>query len=181
MAGETGWSKNGSGKSRRSSSRAWIPPRFSRCRNIHRAGFSEKRPGRVLPTITEMRFIACSSPPGMRHVFANPIGSSRTGLRPLGPGGQAPTGANKVAGVSVRVAFQIVLMFRFCHPEFARWFDSGDDFPGPQSRGVEIRYRLLHDLPLLIAGIENRRTIAGSDIVPLAIPGRGIVDLEEEL
>src|SRR5215470_9973193 len=61
MAGETGWSKNGSGKSRRSSSRAWIPARCSRCRKIHRAGFSEKRPGRVLPTITEMTFIACSS------------------------------------------------------------------------------------------------------------------------
>src|SRR5215475_12112316 len=72
-------------------------------------------------------------------------------------------------------------MFRFCHPELARWFDRGDDFSGPQSRGADIRYRLLRHLPLLIAGIENRRTIAGSDIIPLAIPGRGIVYLEEEL
>src|SRR6516164_3501190 len=60
--------------------------------------------------------------PGVRHVFANPIGSSRTGLRPLRPEGEAPAGANKVAGISVRDAFQIVLMLRFCHPELARWF-----------------------------------------------------------
>ena len=54
MAGDTGWSKNGIGKSRRSSSRASTPPRFFRCCSIHRAGFSENRPCRVLPTITEM-------------------------------------------------------------------------------------------------------------------------------
>src|SRR6267378_8176327 len=42
------------GKSRRSRSRASTSPRFFRCCNIHFAGFSEKRPSRVLPTITEM-------------------------------------------------------------------------------------------------------------------------------
>src|SRR6266446_2701965 len=54
MAGDIGWSKNGIGKSRRSSSRASTPLRFFRCCSIHRAGFSENRPCRVLPTITEM-------------------------------------------------------------------------------------------------------------------------------
>src|SRR5258705_13634286 len=54
MAGGIGWSKNGMGKSRRSRSRASTPSRFFRCCKIHRAGFSEKRPSRVLPTMTEM-------------------------------------------------------------------------------------------------------------------------------
>src|SRR5882672_3786376 len=54
MAGDTGWSKNGIGKSRRSSSRASTPRRFFKCCSIHCAGFSENRPCRVLPTITEM-------------------------------------------------------------------------------------------------------------------------------
>src|SRR3954453_11346142 len=54
MAGGTGWSKNGIGKLRRSRSRASTPSRFLRCRKIQCAGFSEKRPSRVLPTMTEM-------------------------------------------------------------------------------------------------------------------------------
>src|SRR5712672_1468276 len=54
MAGVAGWSKNGIGKSRRSSSRASTPARFFRCCRIQFAGFSEKRPSRVLPTMTEM-------------------------------------------------------------------------------------------------------------------------------
>src|ERR1700674_6082309 len=54
MAGVAGWSKNGIGKSRRSSNRASTPSRFFRCCRIHCAGFSEKRPSRVLPTMTEM-------------------------------------------------------------------------------------------------------------------------------
>src|ERR1700730_796012 len=54
MAGGAGWSKNGIGKSRRSRSRASTPSRFFRCWKIHFAGFSEKRPSRVLPIMTEM-------------------------------------------------------------------------------------------------------------------------------
>src|SRR5580693_4070827 len=54
MAGGAGWSKNGIGKSRRSRSRASTPARFLRCCKIHFAGFSDKRPWRVLPTMTEM-------------------------------------------------------------------------------------------------------------------------------
>jgi hypothetical protein len=46
------------GKSRRSSSRASTSsPAAKRCK-IYCAGFSEKRPSRVLPTITEMAVIA---------------------------------------------------------------------------------------------------------------------------
>src|SRR6266478_7411699 len=55
-----GWSKKGIGKSRRSSSRASIPSRFWRCWRIHCAGFSENRPWRVLPTITEIVVISFS-------------------------------------------------------------------------------------------------------------------------
>src|SRR5580700_8416764 len=54
MAGGMGWSKKGIGKSLRSSSRASTLPRFLSWWKIHCAGFSEKRPWRVLPTITEM-------------------------------------------------------------------------------------------------------------------------------
>src|SRR6478735_4093878 len=57
MAGGTGSSKKGIGKSRRSSSRESTPSRFFRWSKIHFAGFSEKRPSRVLPTMTEMTVI----------------------------------------------------------------------------------------------------------------------------
>src|ERR1700741_3380036 len=42
------------GKSRRSRSRAATSFRLRSCWKIHREGFSENRPSRVLPTITEM-------------------------------------------------------------------------------------------------------------------------------
>src|SRR5882672_6598496 len=57
MAGVAGWSKNGIGKSLRSRRRASTPLRLFRCCKIHFAGFSEKRPSRVLPTMTEMMVI----------------------------------------------------------------------------------------------------------------------------
>src|SRR5437879_3855582 len=57
MGGGSGWSKRGIGKSRRSSKRASIPSRFWRCCRIHRAGFSENLPSRVLPMITEIVII----------------------------------------------------------------------------------------------------------------------------
>src|SRR6202040_1713091 len=67
MAGGAGCSKNGIGKPQRSRSRASTPSRFFSCCKIHFAGFSEKRPSRVLPTMTEMTVMPLLLAVGLDH------------------------------------------------------------------------------------------------------------------
>src|SRR5580765_7060983 len=55
------------GKSRRSRSRAATSFRLRRCWKIHWEGFSENRPSRVLPTITEMIVMCFISSVWMRN------------------------------------------------------------------------------------------------------------------
>lgn len=45
--------------------------------------------------------------------------------------GQGPIRPGKVAGVAVRIAFEIVLVFRFGLPEWTSRLDLGDDRAGP--------------------------------------------------
>src|SRR6266550_880681 len=74
MAGVACLSKNGIGKSRRSRSRASTSLRVFRCCKIHFAGFSEKRPSRVLPTMTEMTVMVLTLAVGPKHdIGAFPI------------------------------------------------------------------------------------------------------------
>ena len=66
-------------------------------------------------------------------------------------------------------------------PERPGGDDLGDHLARPQSRGVHVGDRVLGDPALLLVGVEDRRPVAGADVVALAVLRRRIVDLEEEL
>ena len=55
-----------------------------------------------------------------------------------------------------------------------------DHLARPKPGGIDIGDGLQRDPLLLVAGIEDRRTVAGAAIVALAVWRRGIVDLEEK-
>jgi hypothetical protein len=40
--------------------------------------------------------------------------------------------------MTVRTAFQVVLMIRLRHPERGDWLHFGDDLPGPEATGLDI-------------------------------------------
>jgi hypothetical protein len=86
-----------------------------------------------------------------------------------------------VAGVPVRVALEVVLVLGLGLPERHRLADLRHDLAGPQARGVDVGDRVLGDLALLVARIEDLRAVARADVVALTVLGRRIVDLEEEL
>ena len=65
-------------------------------------------------------------------------------------------------------------------PERARRRDLGHHLARPQSGRVDIGDRIFRDPLLLVAGVEDRRTIARAAVVALAVQRRRIVDLEEE-
>ena len=86
-----------------------------------------------------------------------------------------------MACLAVRVFLQVVLILVVSLPERAGGLDLGDDLAGPQAGRIDIGDRLLGDLHLPIAGVEDRGAVLGADAVHLAVDGRGVVDLKEEL
>src|SRR5678816_4125451 len=72
-------------------------------------------------------------------------------------------------------------MLRFGLPERPCGRDLGDDLAWPQPRGRHIGDGVLSRLALFVAEIEDRRAVASANVVALAIAGRGVVDLKEEL
>src|SRR5687768_13280670 len=72
-------------------------------------------------------------------------------------------------------------MLRFGFPELAERHDLGHDFAGPKSGFVDIGDRVLGNPALLVARVEDRRSIARPDVVPLTISRARIVNLEKEL
>ena len=85
-----------------------------------------------------------------------------------------------MASVAIRIALQVVLMFRLGFPEGTGLRNFRHDLSGPQSRGFQVGYDLPRGPLLFLACVENRRTIAGSTIVTLTVQSRRIVDLEKE-
>src|SRR3954468_10318891 len=110
------------------------------------------------------------------------VSRSLGGLLACGlPLGQLPAGAGEVAGVAARVVLQVVLMFRFGFPEVARRRHFGDHLARPQPGRVDVGDSVQRDALLLIVDVEDRRPVAGADVIALAVLRRRIVDLEEEL
>src|SRR5271154_3895916 len=93
---------------------------------------------------------------------------------------KAPVGSDIMAGVAVRKALEIVLMFGLRFPEFRSGPDFGHYFSGPKSRSINVRSRLLRNPFLFFACVENGRAITGSDVVSLAVRSRRIMNLEKE-
>src|SRR5690606_6314038 len=98
----------------------------------------------------------------------------------FGPPRQHPSGAREVAGVAVGVGGQVVLVLRLRLPEGTFGLDRGDGFAWPETGGIHIGDGLARDLLLLRAEREDRRAVAGTDVVALAVEGGRVVDLEEE-
>jgi hypothetical protein len=95
--------------------------------------------------------------------------------------GQNPIRADEVACVAVRVSLEVVLMLGLGFPEWSCRHYLGHDFSGPAPRGVDVGDCLLGDATLLLIEVEDRRAIARPEVVALAVHGRRVVDLEEEL
>src|SRR5687767_14417690 len=125
-------------------------------------------------------------------LFWVPLVTTRFAATPIGQGGrrrlggglavwQLPARPREVAVVAVRVALQVILVLGLGHPERDGRADLGHRLAGPQARGVDVGDRVLGDLALLLARVEDLRAVAGADVVALAILRRRVVDLEEEL
>src|ERR687896_1409225 len=127
--------------------------------------------------------MACSDRLGTTRVS-----DGATACRPRGVGlsggfavWQLPARPREVAVVAVRVALEIVLVLGLGLPEGDDLADLGPHLAGPQARGVDVGDRVLGDPALLVARIEDLRAIVRAEIVALAVLGRGVVDLKEEL
>src|SRR4051794_14057488 len=94
---------------------------------------------------------------------------------------QLPVRPGEVAVVTVGVALEVVLMFGLGLPERAGRADRGHHLARPDARGVDVGDRVLRDLALLVARIEDLGAVGRAHVVALAVLGRRVVDLEEEL
>src|SRR5664279_3728614 len=85
-----------------------------------------------------------------------------------------------MAGIAIGKSLEVILMLRLGVPEVAGWKDLGNDLGGPKTCSIDVGNRIFGNPPLLVAGIENCRSIAGPDVVALAIARAGVVNLKEE-
>jgi ATP-dependent helicase Lhr and Lhr-like helicase len=97
------------------------------------------------------------------------------------PAGQLPARPDVVAGVTVGVAQQVVLVLGLGLPERAGRGHLGDHLAGPQAGRVHVGDGVLGDLLLLVAGVEDGRPVARADVIALPVLRGRVVDLEEEL
>jgi hypothetical protein len=88
---------------------------------------------------------------------------------------KAPVGPDVVACVAIWISFQIILMFRLGLPKGTSRFYGRYDFSGPNSRGIDVGDGVFRSPLLLVVGIEDRGTIAGSAVVCLPIHRRRIM------
>ena len=95
--------------------------------------------------------------------------------------GQPPVGPHEMAGVAVGISLEVILMLGLGLPEVSGGHHFGHDFAGPQAGFVYIGAGVLGNPALLVGGVEDRRSIARPDIVPLPIARARVVNLEEEL
>src|SRR3546814_68835 len=75
------------------------------------------------------------------------------------PLGKDPVGTREVTGVPPRSLLKIILMLRLGFPAIADRRHLGDNLAPPQTRRVHVCDRLLRHLSLLVARIEDRRTV----------------------
>src|SRR5256885_1655150 len=82
---------------------------------------------------------------------------------------------------AARIPLEVVLVLGLRLPEGSGRRNLGHDLSRPAARGIDVRDRLLGDPALLVVEVEDRRAVARSDVVPLTVHGRRIVNPEEEL
>src|SRR4051812_9000358 len=86
-----------------------------------------------------------------------------------------------MAAVAAGIAQQVILMLRFGFPEITCRNHFGNSLAGPEAGGIYVGDGIFGNPLLLVAGIEDRGSIAASDVIALAIARARVVDLEEEL
>ena len=86
-----------------------------------------------------------------------------------------------MAGVAIRDSLKVVLVLGLRLRERASRCELSDHTSRPQARSLDIGDRLFGDALLLVARIENGRSVAESKVVALTIARRRIVNLEEEV
>src|SRR5579859_7877503 len=92
-----------------------------------------------------------------------------------------PVWPYEVAGVTVGVPFEVVLVLRLRLPEPSGRGDLGHDRSRPQPGGLDVRDGLLCDLPLSLRRVEDAGPVARANVIALPVQGRRVVYLEEEL
>jgi hypothetical protein len=86
-----------------------------------------------------------------------------------------------MASVAVRgIAFEVVLMLGLGFPEWACRRYLGRDLSRPAAH-IDLSDCLPGDATLLVSEVEDRRAIACPEVASLAVHGRRVVDLKEEL
>src|SRR5271166_4533032 len=86
-----------------------------------------------------------------------------------------------MARVPVRVPLEVVLVLGLGLPERAGRRHLGDHLARPKAGRVDVGDRVLGDLLLLVAEVEDGRPVAGPDVVALPVPRGRVVHLEEEV
>src|ERR1700746_2528265 len=86
-----------------------------------------------------------------------------------------------MTGVTVRITFEIILVLGFGLPKIARVTAFGNNLAGPEVCSPDCGDCVFGDPPLLVAGIEDRGTIARAPIIALTVECGRIVDLKEKL
>src|SRR6476620_12376270 len=85
-------------------------------------------------------------------------------LGDLVPPRKLPIRPREMAGVAVGVVLQIVLVLRLRLPERALRNNLGDNLPRPEAGGLDVGDRVLRNPLLPVAGVEDRPTIARTDV-----------------
>jgi hypothetical protein len=74
-----------------------------------------------------------------------------------------------MAAVAAGISQEVILVLRFCLPEIARRHDFGDRLAWPQAGSIDIGDSVFRNPLLLFTGVEDRRSIAGAEVVALAL------------
>src|SRR5690606_17463508 len=94
---------------------------------------------------------------------------------------QLPVRSHEVAGVTLGVALQVILVLGLGLPEISRRRHFGDHLAGPDAGGIDVGDGVLGDRALLRRGGEYRRAIGTAAVIALPVRRRRVMDLEEEL
>src|SRR5436190_10305925 len=119
-------------------------------------------------------------PAGWRSFIAARLNRAARRATRSAVGNEFPFWPHVVAGVAAGVSLQVVLMFWFGFPEFTGRRHLGDHRGGTPPRCVDIGDGVARDALLLVIEIEDRRAVAGADVVALAVLCRRVMDLEKE-
>src|SRR5262249_29628268 len=99
----------------------------------------------------------------------------------VGANRQSPVRPDEMAGIAVGILLEIILMLGVGLPEVACPDDLRNDPARPQTLSIDRGDGFFGVLLLLVTGVADRTSVAGPDVVALAITRAWVVNLEEKL